>query len=146
MPRRKKAGGLIAEFKAFALKGNVIDLAVGVIIGGAFGKITASLVGDVVMPLIGLMIGGVDFSSLNITLAGAVLGEGGEVVRPALLLNIGSFIKTVTDFFIIALTVFLFIKLMNRARHKKEPDPPPAEPKPTKTEELLEEIRDLMGK
>lgn len=131
--------GFFKEFKEFAMRGNVVDLAVGVVIGGAFGKIVTSFVNDVIMPPIGMLLGGVDFSDLKIVLHHAV----GDV--PAVTVNYGSFINTVVDFFIVAFAIFLVVKLMNSLKRKEEaaPTPPPA---PSKEEELLTEIRDLLAK
>lgn len=131
------------EFKEFAMRGNVLDMAVGVILGGAFGKITASLVNDVFMPLIGTLIGGVDLGKLNIVLKDAVM-NGEEVVAPAVTLGIGTFLTTVIDFILVAFVIFLMIKTINRFHKKKEEDPEPEEPKGPTTEELLTEIRDLL--
>lgn len=126
----------ISEFKAFAMRGNVIDLAVGVIIGGAFGKIVSSLVSDIFMPLLGLISGGVNFSELKLTLVEAAGSE------PAVSLNYGQFIQQVFDFTIIAFAIFLFIKAINKLSKPKEeaPSAPPAE------QILLTEIRDLLKK
>ena len=131
------------EFKEFAMRGNVLDMAVGVILGGAFGKITTSLVNDVFMPLIGTLIGGVDLGKLNIVLKDAVM-NGEEVVAPAVTLGIGTFLTTVIDFILVAFVIFLMIKTINRFRRKKEEEPEPEEPKGPTTEELLTEIRDLL--
>lgn len=131
------------EFKEFAMRGNVLDMAVGVILGGAFGKITTSLVNDVFMPLIGTLIGGVDLGKLNIVLKDAVM-NGEEVVAPAVTLGIGTFLTTVIDFILVAFVIFLMIKTINRFHKKKEEDPKPEEPKGPTTEELLAEIRDLL--
>ena len=131
------------EFKEFAMRGNVLDMAVGVILGGAFGKITTSLVNDVFMPLIGTLIGGVDLGKLNIVLKDAVM-NGEEVVAPAVTLGIGTFLTTVIDFILVAFVIFLMIKTINRFHKKKEEDPKPEEPKGPPTEELLTEIRDLL--
>jgi len=128
--------GFIQEFKEFAMRGNVVDLAVGVVIGGAFGKITSSFVNDVLMPPIGMLLGGMDFSNLAVTLAGP---EGDE---PAVLLKYGAFINTLIDFMIVAFAIFLVIKAMNTLTRKKEAPPPP--PEPTKEELLLTEIRDAL--
>ncbi len=140
--------GFLNEFKAFALKGNVMDMAVGVIIGGAFGKIVTSLVNDVIMPPIGLIVGGVDFSELKLTLKQQVLDAAGEVLSPAVTWNYGAFLQQVVDFTILAFCVFMMVKMMNRLTIKKkeeEPAPAPApEPEPTKEELLLAEIRDLL--
>lgn len=131
------------EFKEFAMRGNVLDMAVGVILGGAFGKITTSLVNDVFMPLIGTLIGGVDLGKLNIVLKDAVM-NGEEVVAPAVTLGIGTFLTTVIDFILVAFVIFLMIKTINRFHKKEEEDPKPEEPKDPTTEELLTEIRDLL--
>ena len=150
--------GLLQEFKAFALKGNVVDMAVGVIIGGAFGKIVTSLVNDIIMPPIGAVMGGVDFKDLAVVIKEAeaeVLNEAGEVVTaavPEVLWKYGAFIQQVVDFLIIAISVFVMIKLINKlsSMRKKEEEaavaePAPApEPEPTKEEVLLAEIRDLL--
>ena len=140
--------GFLNEFKAFALKGNVMDMAVGVIIGGAFGKIVTSLVNDVIMPPIGLIVGGVDFSELKLTLKQQVLDAAGEVLTPAVTWNYGAFLQQVVDFTILAFCVFMMVKMMNRLTiKKKEEEPAPAlapEPEPTKEELLLAEIRDLL--
>jgi large conductance mechanosensitive channel len=129
--------GLIKEFKEFAVKGNAIDMAVGIIIGGAFGKIVSSLVSDVIMPPIGLLLGGMDFSSLSIVLREAA--EGVEAVT----LNYGVFINTVIDFVIVAFCIFMVVKAMNAAK-KKEEEKPAAPPAPSGEEKLLGEIRDLL--
>ena len=140
--------GFLQEFKAFALKGNVMDMAVGVIIGGAFGKIVTSLVNDVIMPPIGMLVGGVDFTDLKLVMKPEVLNEAGEVVTAAVTWNYGAFIQQVVDFAILAFCVFIMVKLMNKMMKKKEeapaaPAPAPA-PEPTKEEVLLTEIRDLL--
>lgn len=136
---------MLKEFKEFAVKGNVVDLAVAVIIGGAFGKIVTSFVNDIVMPPIGLLIGGVDFKKLAIVMKEAVLDDAGEVVTAAVTLNYGSFIQNVVDFTIIAFVIFLAVKAINSMKKKEDaaPAPPPA---PPKSEVLLEEIRDLLKK
>ena len=126
------------EFKEFAMRGNVLDMAVGVILGGAFGKITTSLVNDVFMPLIGMLIGGVDLGKLNIVLKPAT--DTAEAVT----LGIGTFLTTIIDFVLVAFVIFLMIKTINRFRRKKEEEPEPEEPKGPTTEELLTEIRDLL--
>ncbi|MDN5214572.1 large-conductance mechanosensitive channel protein MscL [Fulvivirgaceae bacterium BMA12] len=136
--------GMIKEFKDFAMRGNVVDMAVGIVIGGAFGKIVSSFVADVLMPPIGILLGGADFSSLSLTLQEAVV-EGGEVVKEAVSINYGTFINTVIDFIIVAFAIFMVIKGMNAAK-KKEEEAPPAPPEPTKEEVLLTEIRDLLRK
>jgi large conductance mechanosensitive channel len=128
---------MISEFKAFAMRGNVVDMAVGIVIGGAFGKIVSSFVADVLMPTIGLMLGGVDFSDLSVTLQAAT--EEAEAV----LLKYGVFIQTIVDFLIIAFAIFMVVKAMNTVT-KKEKEAPPEPPKATKDQELLGEIRDLL--
>ena len=136
------------EFKEFISRGNVIDMAIGVIIATAFGKITTSLVGDVFMPLIGYLIGGIDLSALNITLSPAVLNEAGEVVKEAVVIGLGTFLTTILDFVLVAFVVFLVVRAFNAAKQKlekpAEPEPAPKEPEPTKEELLLTEIRDLL--
>jgi len=135
--------GLLKEFKDFAMRGNVIDLAVGVIIGGAFGKIVASLVADIIMPPIGLLVGGVNFTDLKWVLK--VPEVIGGVNKTAVTLNYVSFLQVTFDFIIVAFAVFLFIKGINRVSKKKE-EAPAATPiaEPTKEELLLAEIRDLL--
>lgn len=133
----------LSEFKEFALRGNVLDMAIGVVIGGAFGKITTSLVNDVIMPLVGMLIGGIDLSQLDIVLKPAVM-NGKEVVTAAVTLGIGTFLTTIIDFILVALVIFLIIKAINRFRKKKEEAPAPEEPKGPTSEELLTEIRDLL--
>ncbi|MEX1189456.1 MAG: large-conductance mechanosensitive channel protein MscL [Bacteroidia bacterium] len=134
--------GIISEFKTFAMRGNVMDMAVGIIIGGAFGKIIGSLVSDVIMPPIGLALGGVNFSELKITLQEAVM-EGETVATEAVSINYGAFIDTVIQFLIVAFAIFMVIKGMNSAK-KKEVEAPAAPPAPSKEEVLLGEIRDLL--
>ena len=129
--------GMMKEFKEFAAKGNMLDMAVGIIVGAAFGKIITSLVGDVLMPPIGLIIGGVDFKTLNLTLKQAV-GDTAAVT-----LNYGVFIQTIVDFLIVAFAIFLLIKGVNAMRKKKE-EVPAAPPAPSTQEILLGEIRDLL--
>ena len=133
---KEKSSGLRAEFKKFIMRGNVIDLAVGVIIGGAFATITNSLVNDVLMPFVGLFIGGIDFSTWSFTIP-ALFG-GAE---PAVI-NIGLFIQAVVNFLILALVIFIIIKAINRLHKKEEAAPPP--PAPSAEEQLLSEIRDLL--
>ena len=140
--------GFLKEFKEFAVKGNVMDMAVGVIIGGAFGKIVTSVVNDIIMPPIGLLVGGVDFADMKLTMKQAVLDAAGEVVSPAVTWNYGAFIQQVVDFTILAFCVFILVKLINSLNKKKEaPAPasaPAPEPQPSKEEVLLTEIRDLL--
>jgi large conductance mechanosensitive channel len=128
--------GLIKEFKEFSVKGNAIDLAVGVIIGAAFGKIISSIVSDILMPPIGLLLGGVDFKSIVITLKEAVL----DPATPAVTINLGLFIQAVVDFLIIAFVLFLIIKAINNFRKKEVAAPP----EPSAEETLLTEIRDIL--
>jgi large conductance mechanosensitive channel len=134
--------GLAKEFKDFAMRGNVVDMAVGIIIGGAFGKIVSSLVNDIIMPPIGLMIGGVDFSDLKINLKQASVDAAGNAVAEVTL-NYGAFIQTAIDFTIVAFAIFMMIKAMNSLK-KKEEEKPSAPPAPPKEEVLLTEIRDLL--
>lgn len=137
--------GFVQEFKEFAMRGNVVDMAVGIVIGAAFGKIVSSFVADVVMPPIGMITGGTDFSEMKVTLKeGVEAAEGVEAVAPVTL-NYGMFANTVIDFVIIALAIFVVIKLMNAAK-KKEEEAPAAPPKPSREEELLVEIRDALVK
>lgn len=131
--------GMMSEFRDFAMRGNVVDMAVGIVIGGAFGKIVSSFVNDVLMPPIGIMLGGVDFTELAVTLKAA----SGEVA--AVTLNYGTFIQTLVDFIIIAFAIFMVIKAMNSLKKKKEASPP-APPKQSAEEILLTEIRDLLKK
>ncbi|MGI1677619.1 MAG: large-conductance mechanosensitive channel protein MscL [Cellvibrionaceae bacterium] len=131
--------GMMSEFKAFAVKGNVVDMAVGIIIGAAFGKIVSSFVGDVIMPPIGLLMGGVDFSDLAFVLKEAV-GEA-----PAVVISYGKFIQVLVDFIIVAFAIFMAVKAMNSLK-KKEEEAPAAPPKPSNEEVLLTEIRDLLKK
>lgn len=135
----------LQEFKAFAMKGNVVDMAVGVIIGGAFGKIVSSVVSDIIMPPLGLLIGGVNFKDLKWVMKPAQTIDGQEIA--AVTLNYGNFLQTLFDFLIIAFSIFVFIKLLGKLMEKKKkeevakPAPPPA---PSKEELLLTEIRDLL--
>lgn len=123
---------MASEFREFAMKGNVVDLAVGVVIGAAFGKIVASVVEDLIMPLVGTMLGGVDFSGLAIKIGAATL-------------KYGKFIQTCVDFFLIAMAIFLMVKLINRLK-REQPAPAPEPKAPPRQEVLLEEIRDLLKK
>ena len=139
---------LMKEFKTFAMKGNVVDMAVGIIIGGAFGKIIASFVNDILMPPIGMLLGGVDFKELKYVLREDALNAAGEVVNKGATIMYGNFIQTSVDFIIIAFAIFMMIKGMNNMKKKEEAAPvvPPAPPAPTKEEILLAEIRDLLKK
>ena len=134
------------EFKKFAMKGNVMDMAIGVVIGGAFGKIVTSLVGDIIMPILGTLTAGADFTSLKLVLSPAVV-ENGQVITPESAIAYGAFLQNVLDFFIIAFSIFLCIKLINKAhdrlvkKNAEEEAPAPAGPT---TEELLTEIRDYL--
>ena len=130
---------LFDEFKAFVMRGNVVDMAVGVIIGGAFGKIVTSLVNDIFMPIIGMILGNVNFSSLEIKLGEPVEGAEQAAIR------YGMFIQEILNFLIIALCIFMVIKVINKMQKKKEEAPAPA-PEPTKEEVLLTEIRDALNK
>lgn len=135
----------LQDFKAFAMKGNVIDMAVGVVIGGAFGKIVSSLVANVIMPPIGLLVGGVNFTDLKWVMKPAEVVDGKEIA--AVTLNYGNFLQATFDFLIIAFSIFLFIRLLTKLTTKKEaaaPATPPTPPAPTKEEVLLTEIRDLL--
>ncbi|MFH2012667.1 MAG: large-conductance mechanosensitive channel protein MscL [Pseudomonadota bacterium] len=129
---------IIKEFKDFAVKGNVVDMAVGIIIGAAFGKIVSSFVGDVIMPPIGVLLGGVDFSNLAFTLKEA------SGAMPAVIIGYGKFIQTLVDFIIIAFSIFIAIKGINSLKRKEEEAPPKAPPVPSSEEVLLSEIRDLL--
>jgi len=131
--------GLGAEFKEFAMKGNVIDLAVGVVIGGAFGKIVSSLVGDIIMPPLGLVIGNINFSDLAVRISTDSAGK-------AVLWKYGSFIQTVFEFLLIALALFVLIKGINRLKRPPAPAAPAAPPPPPRSEQLLQEIRDLLAR
>ena len=134
------------EFKAFAMRGNVLDMAVGVVVGGAFGKITTSIVNDIIMPLISMITGGLDFSAWKWVLKEAVM-EGETVITPEVAVNFGNLIAVVVDFVIIAFAVFCMVKALNKLHRKKEepaPEPVPEEPAGPTAEELLTEIRDLL--
>lgn len=134
--------GMVSEFKEFAMRGNVVDLAVGVVIGAAFGKIVSSLVNDVIMPLVGFLVGGVDFGDLAITLKEASVDAAGAEV-PAVLIKYGAFLQTIVDFLIIAFAIFVAVKVMNSLKRKEEAAPAaPAEP--SEEVKLLTEIRDAL--
>ena len=141
-----KKSKFIEDFKAFAMKGNVVDMAVGVVVGGAFGKIVTSLVNDVIMPLVGALTGGLDFKTLRWVIKPAVLNPDGSVKVAEAALKYGNFIQTTVDFLIIALSIFIVIKLIGKFKRKEEAKPAPAPAAPKKSDEtlLLEEIRDLM--
>lgn len=135
------------EFKTFAMRGNVIDMAVGVVIGGAFGKITTSIVNDIIMPLISMLTGGINFSSWKLVLKQAVLDAQGAVVSEEVAVNFGNTIAVILDFIIIAFAVFCMVKALNNLHRKKEEEAPaeePAPPEPSAEEKLLMEIRDLL--
>ena len=140
-----------SDFKAFIAKGNVIDMAVGVVIGGAFGKIVTALVNNIIMPLVGLLTGGTNIADLQYVLSPEVLDEAGAVVTPANILAYGLFIQAIIDFILIALSIFIFLRIMLAVKSKFEkkqeeaPAPAPEEPKET-AEDILAEIRDLMKK
>ena len=133
----------LKEFRDFAVKGNVMDLAVAVVIGGAFGKIVASLVNDIIMPIIGVILGGVKFNMLVVTLKAAKFDVAGNKVAEAVTLNYGSFIQALVDFLIIAWVIFMMVKIINSLKRKKE-EAPAEEPKPSAEEKLLTEIRDIL--
>ncbi|MBP7891711.1 MAG: large-conductance mechanosensitive channel protein MscL [Arenimonas sp.] len=136
---------ILSEFKEFALRGNVIDLAVGVVIGGAFGKIVTSLVNDLIMPSVSVLISSADFKSLSAVLRPATIGADGKETMPAILLNYGAFVQTIVDFTIIAVVIFLAIKVINRIRRQEQPETPAAS-EPSEEVKLLTEIRDALKK
>lgn len=135
---------IIKEFKEFATRGNVVDLAVGIIIGGAFGKIVSSLVADIIMPPIGLIVGGMKFTDIKLGLKDAVVDGSGEVVQAAVTLNVGNFIQTTFDFLVIAASIFLLVKLMNSLNRKKKKEEVAKPLTPSVEVQLLTEIRDLL--
>ena len=138
--------GLFKEFKEFAIKGNVMDMAIGVVIGGAFGKIVTSLVSDIIMPLIGAATGGLSFTDWKWVIRQAVM-DGDAVVKPELSVTWGNFIQVIFDFIIIAFCIFMVVKGMNKLKKKEEPAPEPAAPaEPSEDIKLLTEIRDLLKK
>lgn len=140
----KKAKGFLAEFKTFIARGNVMDMAVGVIIGGAFGSISTSLVNDIIMPLVSMLTGGIDFSAWKLMLKQAVVDAAtGEEIAAAVSINFGTFLATILNFIIVAFAVFCMIKAIN-AMHKKKEEAPPPPPEPSAEEKLLTEIRDLL--
>ena len=135
------------EFKAFAMRGNVVDLAVGVVVGGAFGKITTSLVNDIIMPAVSMLTGGISFSDWKWVLKEAVLDASGAEVSAAVSINFGNLISTVLDFIIISFSIFCMVKVLNNLHRKKEAEASveePAPPEPSAEEKLLMEIRDLL--
>ena len=133
---------IASEFKAFAMRGNVIDLAVGVVIGGAFGTIVTSLVGDVIMPVIGQLTAGVDFSKAAVVLKEA----SADGKTPAVLLGYGKFIQSIINFIIVAFAIFMMVKALNSTKKAEAAAPPPPPPGPSNEEKLLAEIRDLLKK
>ena len=137
----------VNDFKQFAMRGNVVDMAVGIIIGGAFGKIVSSAVSDVIMPVVGLLVGGINFTDLKLTLHRAVTNTAGEVVTPAVELNYGNFIQASVDFLIIAFAIFCMIKLMAKfTSRQKEEEKPTVPPAPSEEVQVLTQIRDLLQK
>jgi large conductance mechanosensitive channel len=141
--------GFFKEFKQFAMRGNVVDMAVGIIIGAAFGKIVTSVVNDIIMPGIGLLVGGVNFTDLKLVLKKAVM-EGEQIISPAVTINYGNFLQVTFDFIIVAFAIFLLVKAMNTLNRKKEekaaaPAPAPV-PEPSAEEKLLKEILDELKK
>lgn len=137
-------GKLLKDFKDFAMKGNVVDMAVGVIIGGAFGKIVSSLVNDIIMPVVSLATGSVKFSNLTAELRPQELDAAGEVIREAVTFNYGMFIQNIVDFLIIAFSIFMALRVMMKFKKKEEEAAVAAPPAPSKEEVLLTEIRDLL--
>ena len=139
-------GKFLDEFKTFAMRGNVVDLSVGVVMGGAFGKITTSVVNDIIMPAVSMLTGGVSFTDWKLVLKDAIYNADGTEAVAEIAINYGNLISTVVDFVIIAFAVFCMVKAINGMHKKKEeePAPPPAEPEPSAEEKLLTEIRDLL--
>ena len=137
---------ILKEFKEFAMRGNVIDMAVGVVIGAAFGKIISSLVDDIIMPLVGVATGGMNFTDYKWVIQQAVIdGQTQEILKPEVTMNWGSWVQTVVDFLIVAFCIFVAIKAINQLKRKEPETPAPeAAPEPTKEEVLLTEIRDLL--
>lgn len=133
---------ILKEFKEFAMRGNVIDMAVGVVIGAAFGKIVSSLVDDIIMPLVGVATGGMNFTDFKLVVQKAVM-NGQEIVTPEVSLNWGTWVQTIVDFLIVAFCIFIMVKFINQIRRKKTEEPASAAA-PTHEEELLTEIRDLL--
>ena len=147
MSTKEKTNGFLEEFKTFAMRGNVIDMAVGVVIGGAFGKIPTSIVNDIIMPVISVLTGGLNFSEWKLVLKQAIM-EGENVVKPEIAINFGNTIAVILDFIIIAFAVFCMVKFLNNLHRKEEepapePEPEPI-PEPSAEEKLLTEIRDLL--
>lgn len=139
--------GFFGEFKEFIMRGNVLDMAIGVIIATAFGAITSSLINDILMPLIGVLFGGIDLSKWDIVLKAAEVDAAGEVVKEAVVLGLGTFITAIINFILIAFVVFLIVKAMNKVndmKKKEEEEEEAAEPEPSAEEKLLAEIRDLL--
>lgn len=135
----------LKEFKEFAMRGNVVDMAVGVVIGAAFGKIISSLVDDIIMPLVGVATGGINFTDYKWVIQQAVIdGQTQEILKPEVSMNWGSWVQTVVDFLIVALCIFVAIKAINRLKKEAPAEEPVADPAPTKEEVLLTEIRDLL--
>ncbi|HSV43973.1 MAG TPA: large-conductance mechanosensitive channel protein MscL [Candidatus Bathyarchaeia archaeon] len=135
---------MVQEFKDFAMKGNAVDMAVGIIIGGAFGKIVSSVVSDIIMPPIGLLMGGVNFTDLKITMKAAQVDAVTGAVKEAVTLNYGQFLQTTVDFLIVAFAIFMMVKMMNALKKKEAKSPTVAPPAPSKEELLLTDIRDLL--
>ncbi|MDE7409534.1 MAG: large-conductance mechanosensitive channel protein MscL [Muribaculaceae bacterium] len=138
-------GKFLSDFKEFAMKGNVIDMAVGVIIGGAFGKIVSSLVNDIIMPVVSLCTGNMNFTDMKSVLRPAEVDAAGEVIREAVTFNYGMFIQNIVDFIIIALSIFFALRVIMKFK-KKEEEAPAAPPAPSAEEKLLTEIRDILKK
>lgn len=135
---------LLTEFKEFAMRGNVVDMAVGVVIGAAFGKIVSSLVDDLIMPLVGVATGGINFTDYKWVIQKAVM-DGTEIIKPEVTLNWGTWIQTIVNFLIVAFCIFIMIKFINQlSRKKKEEEAPAPAPEPTQEEVLLTQIRDLL--
>ena len=135
---------LVQELKDFLMRGNVMDMAVGIIMGGAFGKIVSSFVSDILMPPIAAIMGSTNFTDMKFVIKDAVTGANGTITTPAITWNYGSFIQAVIDFLIIGISIFFVIKAMNKLSHAKKEEAPAAPPAPTKEEILLTEIRDLL--
>ncbi|MGL4992798.1 MAG: large-conductance mechanosensitive channel protein MscL [Bacteroidales bacterium] len=133
----------IQEFKEFAIKGNVVDMAIGIIIGGAFGKIVSSVVADIIMPIIGIFMGGVNFTNLKYVIKDAIVDPAGVVTTPESAILYGKFLQTTLDFVIIAFAIFLMLKMIMKLKKEKVEEPAPS-PEPTNEEKLLSEIRDLL--